>query len=126
MNQVGFVLRRQLSWSQNVFGNNRKTGKYKKTTTGTKPLTYEQWYKPQHINRLKTFHSINTTTLQGMGHELHGDGHSANALFEDLFIRKFVKGVFWRQHIPEKGVGVIRRLNEIEVILTLTPVGTCV
>ena len=65
-------------------------------------------------------HSINTTNLQGMGHEHHGDNHAANALLEDLFVRKFVKGVFWRSHIPEKGVAVIRRLNEIEVITTVT------
>ena len=82
--------------------------------------------KPQHINRLKVFHSINTNTLQGMGHELHGDNHSANTLFEDLFIRKFVNGVYWRQIIPEKGIGVIRRLNEIEIIVTITLVSTVV
>ena len=120
MNQLVTVCRRRLTYSVAVLGNNRKTGKYKKTKTHTKPLTYEQYCKPQHVNRLKVFHSINTTTLQGMGHETHGDGHSANALFEDLFIRKFVQGVYWRQIIPEKGIGVIRRLNEIEVILMIT------
>ena len=65
-------------------------------------------------------HSINTVNLQGMGHEHHGDNHAANAILEDLFVRKFVKGVFWRSHIPEKGIGIIRRLNEIEVITTVT------
>ena len=72
------------------------------------------------LSTKQVHHSINTTNLQGMGHEHHGDNHAANALLEDLFVRKFVKGVFWRSHIPEKGVAVIRRLNEIEVITTVT------
>jgi len=120
MNQVSFVCRRELSWSLPSLGNRRRVGKYKTTKTVTKPLTYEQHLKSQNVGRLKVHHSINTTMLQGMGHETHGDGHSANAIYEDLFIRKFVQGVFWRQVIPEKGIGVIRRLNEIEVILMIT------
>jgi hypothetical protein len=124
MNRLILTSNRELSISVPTFGNNRKMAKYRQTKTKTKPLTYEQQLKPQHINRLKTYHSINTNTLQGMGHELHGDNHSGNALYEDLFIRKFVQGVYFRQMIPEKGIGVLRRLNEIEVVITITLVSS--
>lgn len=71
--------------------------------------------KPQHIGRLKVFHSINTSQLEGHGGHPHGNNHTANDIFEDVFIRRFIMGVFYSQYIPDMGIGIIRRLNEIEV-----------
>ena len=71
--------------------------------------------KPQHIGRLKVFHSINTSQLEGHGGHPHGNNHTANDIFEDVFIRRFIMGVFYAQYIPDMGIGIIRRLNEIEV-----------
>ena len=67
MNQVAFYRapKRSLALCVADFGNNRKTGKYKKTVTVTKPLTYEQYLKPQHVGRLKAMIKIRKRFVQG-------------------------------------------------------------
>ena len=65
--------------------------------------------KPHHVGRLKTWHSINTSNLEGHGGQPHGTNHTANDIYEDLFIRKFIIGVFHHQTVPEQGIAILRR-----------------
>ena len=65
--------------------------------------------KPHHVGRLKTWHSINTSNREGHGGQPHGTNHTANDIYEDLFIRKFIIGVFHHQTVPEQGVAILRR-----------------
>ena len=117
--------RRCLSTSTNLFGNNRVMAKQKRTLDVTKPVSYTevrhhnqcntitlmyfQYMKPHHVGRLKTWHSINTSNLEGHGGQPHGTNHTANDIYEDLFIRKFIVGVFHNQTVPEQGVAILRR-----------------
>ena len=73
------------------------------------PYMYFQYMKPHHVGRLKTWHSINTSNLEGHGGQPHGTNHTANDIYEDLFIRKFIVGVFHNQTVPEQGVAILRR-----------------
>lgn len=72
-------------------------------------ILHFQYMKPHHVGRLKTWHSINTSNLEGHGGQPHGTNHTANDIYEDLFIRKFIIGVFHHQTVPEQGIAVLRR-----------------
>lgn len=72
--------------------------------------------KPHHVGRLKTWHSINTSNLEGHGGQPHGTNHTANDIYEDLFIRKFIIGVFHHQTVPEQGIAILRRYLKVLVI----------
>ena len=69
--------------------------------------------KPHHVGRLKTWHSINTSNLEGHGGQPHGTNHTANDIYEDLFIRKFIIGVFHHQTVPEQGIAILRRYLKV-------------
>ena len=45
--------------------NKIKAGRYKVTRDRTKPLTYEQAFKPEDIGHKKGFNSVNTGQLEG-------------------------------------------------------------
>ena len=80
--------------------------------------------KPHHVGRLKTWHSINTSNLEGHGGRPHGTNHTANDIYEDLFIRKFINGVFHHQTVPEQGIAVLRRfLTRLPLSLVYVVVG---
>ncbi|CBY17842.1 unnamed protein product [Oikopleura dioica] len=114
------LAKRWLSQTKQLAGNNRRMAKEKQSLDGDKPLTYERRFKPHKINRIKQFQCVNTTNLKDFGFDLHGDNHAENAIYEDLFIKKFLHGVFWHQLIPEQGIAILRRLNEIEIVVTIT------
>lgn len=76
--------------------NKIKAGRYKVTRDRTKPLTYEQAFKPEDIGHKKGFNSVNTGQLEGtfLCKEEIGQDLPYKLLTEDLFIRKFMHGTF--------------------------------
>ncbi|KAK7508024.1 hypothetical protein BaRGS_00000989 [Batillaria attramentaria] len=69
---------------------NVRAGVPKATVNRNKPLTYEQAQAPYRIGVTKGWNSWNTSNLYEEGF----DGRAAELTFDDLVIRKFMKGTW--------------------------------
>ncbi|KAK6629640.1 hypothetical protein RUM43_003457 [Polyplax serrata] len=81
----------------------KRSGKVFPSIKGDKPITYEQSLEPQHIAHRKSWNSWNTTTIEG-------GLRTAETLFDDIFIRKFIVGTF---HGMVKSEVIIKRQHNI-------------
>ena len=117
-------LQRVLSISKNFLKCNLHTtasmnkiqaGRYKVTRNRTKPLTYEQAFKPEEIGNKKGWNSHNTAQLDEtfLQKEEIGQDLPYKMLMEDMLIRKFMQGTFPKAILSE--VMIKRQHNLVRV-----------
>lgn len=83
-----------------------QAGRVKQSRLRNKPVTYEKAFKPEHIAHKKGWLSIHTGNL-------HQEDGAHQAAYEDLLIRQFIHGTFYR--MIESEIIIKRRLNILEI-----------
>ena len=86
----------------------KKAGRIQQSKLRNKPITYEMSFKPERIQHQKGWLSFNTSNL-------HGEDNAHQMAYEDLFIRKFIYGTFYRLTVSE--IVLKRRLNILDIIM---------
>lgn len=84
--------------------NTKRAGRHKTSPKRDKPLTYEQWQRPDMIGVRKSWNTFSTSGLI--------DGiRTAETSHEDVFIRKFLTGT-WPRMLASDAL-IKRRQNQI-------------
>lgn len=93
----------------------KRAGRIRQSKLRNKPISYEGAFKPERIQHQKGWLSFNTGNL-------HGEKNAHKMAYEDMIIRRFLTGTFYRLTTSE--VVIKRRLNILEISMFVNPKGS--
>lgn len=89
-----------------------QAGRVRGSKMRNKPISYEVAFKPDDIQHKKGWLSFNTGNL-------HGEKNAHQMAYEDMFIRQFMVGTFYR--LLKSEIVIKRRLNILDISMFVSP-----
>lgn len=89
-----------------------QAGRIRGSKMRNKPVSYEAAFPPEDIQHKKGWLSFNTSNL-------HGEKNAHQMAYEDMFIRKFLVGTFYR--LLKSEIVIKRRLNILDISVFVSP-----